>query len=207
MSLFDFIKSSNGTSTLGEIKTDKVLTLSGMAPQEPAPRTASPEVPEHVFVEASKSKPSKVAAEPPPARTTNDIHTLYEYLEQNLEKRGYEDALINPDTSYMEENVSFINNDLQLLIAKVRLYYSGYLRTIDFHIDSRSRSGMLETVDELVTHKKTVEEEMREVESIGKDANEGKGLCQNLVLGYKKGFRNGFAAITYNAVLGRKPNA
>jgi hypothetical protein len=207
MSLFSFARSSNGTSTVDEQKTEKILTLQGIVPQEPAARTATPEVPEHVFVEASKSKPAKVSAEPPAARAANDIHTLYQHLEQNLEKRGYEDALINPDTSYMEENVLYINNDLQLLIAKVKMYYAGYLCTIDFHIDSRSRSGMLETVDELVTHKKTVEEEMREVETIGKDANEGKGLCQNLVLGYKKGFRNGFAAITYNAVLGRKPNA
>lgn len=206
MSLFNFVRSSNGTSTIDEVKTEKVLTLQGMAPQEPVARTAPPEVPEHVFVEASKSKPSKAVAEPPQTHATNDIHTLYQYLEQNLEKRGYEDALINPDTSYMEENVLYINNDLQLLIARVKMYYTGYLRTIDFHIDSRGRSGMLETVDELVTHKKTVEEEMREVEAIGKDANEGKGLCQNLVLGYKKGFRNGFAAITYNAVLGRRPN-
>jgi hypothetical protein len=206
MSLFNFVRSSNGASTVDEVKTDKVLALHGIAPQEPVTRTTSPEVPEHVFVEASKNKPSKAAVEPPLARATNDIHTLYLYLEQNLEKRGYEDALINPDTSYMEENVLYINNDLQLLIARVKMYYTGYLRTIDFHIDSRSRSGMLETVDELVTHKKTVEEEMREVETIGKDADTGKGLCQNLVLGYKKGFRNGFAAITYNAVLGRKPN-
>jgi len=206
MSLFNFARSSNGTSTVEEVKTEKPLTLHGIAPQERIAGTATPEVPEHVFVEASKSKPAKTSVEPPPARSMNDIHTLYQYLEQNLEKRGYEDALINPDTSYMEENVLYINNDLQLLIAKVKMYYTGYLRTIDFHIDSRSRSGMLETVDELVAHKKTVEEEMREVESIGNDAYEGKGLCQNLVLGYRKGFRNGFAAITYNAVLGRKPN-
>jgi hypothetical protein len=205
MSLFNFAKSSNGASTVEDVKTEKMLTLHGIA-SEPVARTAAPEVPEHVFVEASKSKPAKASAEQPQARAANDIHTLYQYLEQNLEKRGYEDALINPDTSYMEENVLYINNDLLLLIARVKTYYTGYLRTIDFHIDSRSRSGMLETVDELVTFKKTVEQEMDEVETIGKDADTGKGLCQNLVLGYKKGFRNGFAAITYNAVFGKRHN-
>lgn len=161
------------------------------------------EIPEHIFIEYPKHKPTVMEEQ----ETTTEVHnlnSLYRFLERNLEKQGYEDALINPDTSYMDEQVSYIQNELHLLLSRVGNYYSGHIKHVNFHIDTRRRSGMVETVDELLTHKETVEEEMKIVAGIGKDAQQGVGLCQNLFLSYKRGFRNGFAAITYNTILGRK---
>jgi len=100
--------------------------------------------------------------------------------------------------------VLYINNELALLISKIKTYYTGYMRTIDFHIETRQRSGMIETVDELIAHKETVAGEMKIVSSIEDDSRQRTGLSQNPILSYKKGFRNGFAAITYNTVLSRK---
>lgn len=161
------------------------------------------DIPEDVFIEYAKPKP-KEAGTVEGKSAANDLQVLYKYLEQNLEKKGYEDALVNPDTSYMEEHIQYITNELSLLISKVKTYYSGYIRIIDFHIETRKRSGMIETVDELLAHKQTVMEEIEIVSSIQEDSNNRVGLSQNLVLSYKKGFRNGFAAITYNTVLSRK---
>lgn len=110
---------------------------------------------------------------------------------------------MNPDSSLLEEHIQFIQNDLNLLISKVKNYYSGYVRTIDFHIETRKKNGMIETVEELLTHKATVLDEIKLVLAIEEDTNNGRGLSQNLILGYKKGFRNGFAAITYNTVLSK----
>jgi hypothetical protein len=163
-----------------------------------------PDIPEHVFVEYAKPKLKTIMETQDVSPEINNIQTLYRYLETNLESKGYDDALVNPDSSVMEEHVQFINNELNFLISKVKTYYTAYLKTIDFHIETRKRNGMIETVEELVTYKETILDEIKVVASIEKDASEGKGLSQNLTLSYKKGFRNGFAAITYNTVLGRK---
>jgi len=164
----------------------------------------NPEIPENVFIEYAKPKPKPSMDTNEVKPEASDLQTLYRYLEQNLEKKGYEDALINPDTGYMEEQVLYINNELALLISKIKTYYAGYMRTIDFHIETRQRSGMIETVDELIAHKETVAGEMKIVLSIEEDSIQRVGLSQNPILSYRKGFRNGFAAITYNTVLSRK---
>jgi hypothetical protein len=164
----------------------------------------SHEIPEHIFVEYQNPKtkktmePNVIQAEP------IDLQSLYRYLEQNFESRGFEDALRNPDTSHMEEQVQYIHNDLNLLISKVKSYYNGHITKVDFHIATRQRSGMVETVDELVSHKKSMTEEMSIVASIEEDLRKGIGLSQNLFLSYKKGFKNGFAAITHNTIFNRR---
>lgn len=211
MGLFDIFRSKeNAPAISAPEKTDDpagATSVLGEAGNTLGERTIDmkppPEIPEHIFIEYSKpiQKESMESEDKP---EVNDLDTLYRYLEQNLEKKGYEDALMNPDTSYMEEHIQFIQNELNLLIAKVHTYYGGYMRTIDFHIETRKRNGMVETVDELMTHKETVAERIRKVNEIEQSAKNGNGISQNLVLSYRKGYRNGFAAITYNTVLGKK---
>jgi hypothetical protein len=138
-----------------------------------------------------------------PTRESLDIQTLIRYLEKNLEKQGYEDALTNPDSSYMEQSLRYVHNELNLMIQKVRISYSAQLRVINFHIETRQRNGMLETVDELITHKATMEDEIQKLSEIESDAKTRSGLCENLFVGYTRGFKNGFAAITYNQILKR----
>lgn len=209
MKLFEFFKPRTDSDIVQKsmsTKDEPLIEVSsgGVDTEDKSKPDSTPEIPENVFIEYAKPKPKENMESNDGAQQVNDLQTLYRYLEQNLEKKGYEDALINPDSSYMDEHIQYINNELSLLIAKIKTYYSGYMRTIDFHIETRKRNGMIETVDELLTHKDTVLEEIRIVSSIEEDSAMGKGLSQNLILGYKKGFRNGFAAITYNNVLSKK---
>jgi len=211
MNLFNFFKTGADHTAASQIDSSQreeafetKPSLMNEPPGEPGAKVALPEIPENVFIEYATAKPKDKMEPSETKQEVNDLQSLYRYLEQNLEKKGYEDALVNPDTSYMDEHVQYIGNELGLLIAKIKTYYSGYMRTIDFHIETRKRSGMIETVDELLSHKETVLEEIKIVAVIETDAGKGIGLSQNLILGYKKGFRNGFAAITYNSVLGRK---
>lgn len=134
----------------------------------------------------------------------NNLQTLYNYLEQNLEKQGYEDALMNPDTSYMQEHIAYLQNELNLMISKVHTYYKTYMRQIDFHIETRKRNDMVEMVDELITHKASVEDEIKIVSEIEDDAKRSNGITQNVILSYKRGFKNGFAAITYGTILTKR---
>ncbi len=166
-------------------------------------KTELPNIPEHVFIEYEKPTVNQDMEAIEQENEKNDLKSLYRFLERNLEKKGYEDALINPDTSYMETHIRYIHNELNLVLAKVKTYYSGHLRNINFHIETRKRSGMIETVDELLSHKATVEEDIAMVRTIEEDLVKKQGLSQNLFLSYEKGFKNGFAAITYNTILGK----
>jgi hypothetical protein len=210
MSLINFFK-NNGTgkhesgfvTDSGEPKLDekpptKEETNSQMQHKDPPP-----EIPENIFVEYEKPK-SKVPMETNNQQQLDDIHMLYRYLQQDLEKKGYEHALVNPDASYMQEHVLYLQNQLNLLISKVTTHYRNYLRQIDFHIDTRKRHDMVEMVDELLTHKANIEDEMKLVAAIEEDAKKGNGITQNVILSYKRGFKNGFAAITYGTILNRK---
>jgi len=166
-------------------------------------KTELPNIPENVFIEHEKPTVNQDMEAIEQENEKNDLKSLYRFLERNLEKKGYEDALINPDTSYMETHIRYIHNELNLVLAKVKTYYSGHLRNISFHIESRKRTGMVETVDELLSHKATVEEDIAMVHTIEQDLVKKEGLSQNLFLSYEKGFKNGFAAITYNTILGK----
>lgn len=162
---------------------------------------ALPEIREEVFIEYDKPRKSTMNnIETGPE--VNNLQTLYKFLEKSYEKEGYEDALVNPDTSYLKQNILQIQNELSLTIAKVKTYYSSHLRQINFHIETRKRNGMIEIVEELVTHRETIEEEINTVTIIESDAKKNEGLCSNLFLSYTRGFNNGFAAITYNKILG-----
>jgi hypothetical protein len=162
------------------------------------------DIPEEVFVEYDHpSKKHKMEEQNAPEEIF-DLDKLYKFLDQNLEKKGYEDALVNPDTFYMDQHVRILQNELDLLVARIQNDYRTHINKIDFHLDTRKRSGMIETVEELLTHKKTVEQNIQEVTNIHADSKRGEGLSQNIILSYKKGFQNGFAAITFNTILIRK---
>src|SRR5690606_4436001 len=101
-------------------------------------------------------------------------------------------------------NINFLQNELNLIISKVKTYYKNYIRQIDYHIDTRRRNEMIEVVDELLMQKANVEDEMRIVASIEEDSKKGNGITQNVILSYKRGFKNGFAAITYGTIFNKK---
>lgn len=204
MGLFDFFKGSKSEPEFvppRDVAAKDTLFNNG-APVEKNEKDL-PDIPENVFIEYVKPNHKTMETDETKPEVSN-LQTLYRYLENNLESKGYDDALMNPDSSLMEEHIQFIYNDLNLLISRIKTYYASHLRTIDFHIESRKKNGMIETVEELMTHKATIVDEIKIVSSIEDDTNNGRGLGQNLILGYKKGFRNGFAAITHNAVFGKK---
>src|ERR1700744_4399117 len=43
------------------------------------------------------------------------IDQIFDYVNQDFESRGYQDAIVQPDTHYLNENVELIKNDYQLV--------------------------------------------------------------------------------------------
>lgn len=156
--------------------------------------------PQGVFVEKKDQEPADKEVFSP---SEHGINLLFQFLERNFEKKGYEDALINPDTTHLEQNIAGLKNELERTIRKVKTFYEDFIREIDFHISSRTRSGMIDTVEELNVKKGTAESHVRQVLEIEQEASESRGVAQGIVLSYTRGFRNGLAAISHHSIMNR----
>lgn len=55
------------------------------------------------------------------------------------------------------------------------LNYEDFIREINFHITSRSRSGLIDTAEELTMKKEIAESHVRKVNEIEEDARQDRG--------------------------------
>ncbi|PWV54448.1 hypothetical protein [Chitinophaga sp. S165] len=160
------------------------------------------DIPENTFIEKEapeKEQPEEKVAMP----LTGGIHILYDFLDKNYESKGYNDALINPDTTHLDQNVIALKNDLERSIRKVKTFYEDFIRQINFHITSRSRSGMIDTVEELTVKKEIAESHIIQVKEIEEQAKLNEGVGHGIVISYSRGFRNGLAAISSHIILNK----
>lgn len=186
MGLFNFF---NRQQRNGQNNAPNVETLTG-------------DIPEDLFIK--KEQPEKAESEEKPASpTAGGIHILYEFLDKNHESKGYNDALVNPDITHLDQNVTALKNDLERSIRKVKTFYEDFIRQINFHIASRSRSGMVDTVEELTVKKETAESHIRQVIEIEDQAKQNQGVGYGIVISYTRGFRNGLAAISGHIILNK----
>lgn len=165
------------------------------------PNTPLPEIPESIFLEKEKQDTNSSADNGGSPNSLNGINLLFQFLERNHESKGYDDALVNPDHTHLDENVKALKNDLERTFRKVKTFYQDFIKEIDFHIDSRSRTGMIDTVGELTVKKKIAETNIQQVLEIEKEAGNDTGVGHGIVLSYTRGFRNGLAAISHHSIL------
>ena len=169
----------------------------------PSTAQPTPEIPEHVFIEKDRPSDTKTDDRNGLPTPENGINVLFQFLERNHEGKGYDDALVNPDTTHMEHNIEALKNDLERTIRKVKTFYEDFIREINFHISSRSRSGMIDTVEELSVKKETAEQHIKQVLEIEQQAKNNQGVGQGIIISYTRGFRNGLAAISHHSILRR----
>jgi len=132
------------------------------------------------------------------------INVLFAFLERNHEAKGYDDALINADATHLNENTEALRNELERTIRRVKTFYEDFIKEINFHIASRSRSGMVDTVEELVMKKEIAESHIQKVLEIEADMRNNKGDSQGIIMSYTRGFKNGLAALSHQSILKRK---
>ena len=159
-------------------------------------------VPEDIFTEKSPSDPG--------AQSQNGyadgkgIHQLFLFFEKNHEARGYEDALVNPDNTHLVQNTEALKNEMERIIKRVKTFYEDFIQETNFHISSRSRSGMVDTVEELNMKKEIAENHIRKVIEMEEDLRNNRGDGQGVILSYTRGFRNGLAAISHHTIFKTK---
>lgn len=127
---------------------------------------------------------------------TKGLDSIYAFLQNDYETRGYNDALTNPDESYKNDNISLIQHDLMILIERTATYYETMLKETDFHISSRSRAGLIDLVEELKIRKEITMDHLEKVKQIKAEAQNSGNASQRIVLSYQRGFMRGLYAIS-----------
>lgn len=168
-----------------------------------------PEVEERVFTEPvpATSAPSAghfTEKDPQPVPVDHNINLLYAFLDRNHEAKGYDDALLNPDSSHLQQNLEALKNELARTIKKVKTFYEDFIQETDYHIQSRSRSGMIDMVDELEMKKRIALGHVAKVKDIQESLEQENGDCKGLLISYTRGFKNGLAAISHHHILTKK---
>lgn len=189
MGLFNFFNGKQNSNNNGIDTRQNTLTI------------PSVEIPENVFLEKEKSTTDLSQVERTVQHLDNGISILFSFIEKNYEGKGYDDALINPDNTHLEQNIEALKNDLERTIRKIKTFYEDFIREINFHIETRSRSGMVDTVEELTVKKDTAEEHINQILIIENEAKENKGIGYGIILSYKRGFNNGLAAISHHSIM------
>lgn len=129
-------------------------------------------------------------------KKSTGIYQLYSLLDRDNEQKGYDDALINPDSTQMDMGLSIIKDQLSRSIDEVKIYYEDFLREIDFHIESRKANAMVTTVEELTMKKEIGREHLEKVKEIELQCTNGKFKDMGMAMTYVRGFQKGLAAIS-----------
>lgn len=160
------------------------------------------EIPENIFIEKEFETPQR-NNDIYSKRVDNTIELLFDFLDKNHENKGYEDALMNPDTKHLDQNIEALKNQLERTIRRVKTFYEDFIKEIDFHIDSRGRSGMVDVVDELKMKKSIAESHISKVLEMEGEHKNNIGDSQGMIISYTRGFMNGLSAISHHSILKR----
>ncbi|XHR95145.1 hypothetical protein ACFJIV_00040 [Mucilaginibacter sp. UC70_90] len=169
----------------------------------PSSEKSSVDIPESVFIQNGHLTPSKndlVLTQ----EVDNNINVLFSFLDRNHENKGYDDAIVNPDANHLAQNLEALKNELIRTVNKVKTFYEDFIKEINYHIDSRSRNGMVDTVEELKMKREIAESHIKKVLEIEADAHNNTGDSQGILISYTRGFKNGLAAISHHTVLKRR---
>ncbi len=132
--------------------------------------------------------------------TGRPIDLIYNFLRDDYESKGYDDALTNPDTSYKEMNKSMIKSALEVKFKQVQRRYEDDLKKIDFHINSRKEAGLVELVKELETKKEILLQHVNELNTMERDFIGEKPYMMGMLYSYERGFVRGLAALSLEQI-------
>jgi len=124
------------------------------------------------------------------------IEEIFEFLSYDYESRGYGDALIQPDSHYMSDNIELLKNDYQLKIDLARHKFKEYLTELDFHILTREALGLNEVVEQLKAKRTIVNEHLSFIEIEHQALKTNTGKVERIRLSYIKGFKRGVTALS-----------
>lgn len=165
-----------------------------------------PEIPKQLFIEENDPLDMEPLIESTEKPMNKDkaytIDDVYDFLQRDdFEKRGYEDALNNPDESNKNARIDEFKGDLKILIDRVTNDLKKNILNIQSHIASRERAGLMDLAEELKSRKETYQYDIDRLNEIIKSIETSSGMFERIILSYTRGFMRGITAITQSKFL------
>jgi hypothetical protein len=132
------------------------------------------------------------------------IDSIYLFITIDLERKGYNDALANSDTSNLHANLKILYIDLLIVIERALTFYNEKIKEQEFYIESRKNLGMTDVAAEVTAEKSKIEELINKVKVIEDEAKKNEGKSQRMLVSYEIGFKRGLSSITASKLFGRK---
>lgn len=131
-------------------------------------------------------------------KTGMPIDKIYEFLHQNYEQIGYDDAMINQSKEYRESKESIICHELKTLFSQVKMGYNSFLRQVDVRIKNAEDSFVFSAVEVLQAKKATCEEHLSTLVQMESDFDRKEPNMLTMVESYRRGFAKGIMARVSN---------
>jgi len=131
---------------------------------------------------------------------------LDDFLSNDFGSQGYENALINPDSSNADSHKEILKYQLEIIIDRVLTKLQNEISNFEFHIKTRTKNGMLDTVEEINSEMEKYAQEIKKIEVILTEARQNTGKGHIIVLSFEQGFKKGLAAITASKLFGKNTN-
>lgn len=163
-------------------------------------KAVRPEIPEDIFVDNTE----------PTFLNNNDerngnvyevifgtgfpIDTIYGFINKDFEQKGFDDAMINTESSYKESGKKLIINELKQLFEQVKLKYKGDLRELSIHIKNLETQGLPLQAAQLKVRQDTFLEHLEKIQEMENSLNNYEEQVTRMVVTYERGFLKGLAA-------------
>lgn len=122
------------------------------------------------------------------------IDVIYAYIRKDYSPKGYDDAMVNPDASYLEMGKQLIKNKLKSLFDQISVRYKDEIRQLETVIHINETMGLTDTAMHLQTQKEIYTRHLAEIEEMRKSLESGSQQLQLMIGSYEKGFKTGIAA-------------
>lgn len=155
------------------------------------------QIDENVFVD--KNPPDTSDAEYM-ALDKPTLDWVLEFLDSEMEQKGFLDAHANSDIPYRDETVEGLWGKISLKILRSREYYEGLLSESKSSHQNCKSTGMLDTLAKIESHMEVLEDKLEKLEGMSSRADQKQGEGLPYVKGYIRGFNRGVATLSSDII-------
>ncbi|MDR0559778.1 MAG: hypothetical protein LBG92_06380 [Prevotellaceae bacterium] len=128
------------------------------------------------------------------------IDLIYAVLKKDYSNRGYNDALVCPDMSYRDINLSVIRNELEVYFRQLTVKYEDMLRDIDYKIISRTEAGLMSIVELLKSKREICIKHVEELQKMKQDFDKEEPYMTGNLKSYEAGFTRGITSLSLKSL-------
>lgn len=119
------------------------------------------------------------------------IDEIFVLVRANYEKRGYDDAMRNPDGNYMKAGSAKIISELMARINQVTLIYEKFLSDVNVQIQILEEQGLLDMKKTLMSKQLLYEKHLVRLKEMKEIAEKRDSEMMGMVQSYERGFQSG----------------